>query len=476
LLALLQDVSLEGDPPSSFTSVCVNVDYAAELHVDGRNAGSSTVLGLGDYEGGALWVADEEGDVAFVVTDEQVTGLSLRPGVFLLGRSYDVRRRWTTVDGAAPHRVEPFSGRRISVVFFTVPGASARQNTVLRALGFPGHSALPYTVCVCRSRRSAGLATATLAFLRREGLGPQHLLICLRDAEDADAYDYLGGARVILSPRPADGLPAQRDACLRSAPPGSWLLFLDDDVEDLRALPAPDGTRVSLHDVAMHGFLEAERGGAHLWGLNCSADPRNLAPSVSDRPGLVCGYFFGVILASDLPILRYSDAVGGAAEDVERSVRFYCHSGLRRLMFAQALAKTWTNDGGLQSFFRTREIRVAAHDYVARCLERDFPDVLRYEAERPLRCRFLSPQLPRSDATPAPEGLARPTPECRRLARERTQERCRRVRERTTTTHACPTCSRIFKRKKDLLPHIRLGRCFSSRGRHRPTYNVENTN
>ena len=230
----------------------------------------------------------------------------------------------------------------------------------------------------------------------------------------------------------------------------------------------------------MQGFLEAERAGVHLWGINCSSDPRNLSQSVSDRPGLVCGYFFGVIAAQNLPELLYSDSVGGAAEDIERSARFYRHSGLRRLMFAQAVAKTWSNAGGLQSFFGTREIRSAAHEYVVRKLEREFPELLCYDAERPLRCRFLSARAaPRRDASSDEGGEElRPTTsgeapigdeggEARPV--EGAQRRAGRGRRAgQTAAHVCPTCLRVFLRRKDLLPHISLRRCFSVRGRHKP--------
>ena len=66
--------------------------------------------------------------------------------------------------------------------------------------------------------------------------------------------------------------------------------------------------------------------------------------------GLVNGYFFGVVTQSELlrDATRTSDVVGGAGEDIERSLRSFAHSGsIVRLNFAAAVAKNTSNAGGL---------------------------------------------------------------------------------------------------------------------------------
>ena len=76
------------------------------------------------------------------------------------------------------------------------------------------------------------------------------------------------------------------------------------------------------------------------------------------------GYCYGVIQgAQPVPLLR-SDARGGAAEDIERSLR-YCadHGGILRLNWACAQARVPTNTGALQDHF-TKAERAAARDAV----------------------------------------------------------------------------------------------------------------
>lgn len=97
LARLLTDFVKHEVPDFEFTSIQVNKDYAAALHVDKNNAGTSMIIGLGDYSGGQLWI-DEGGR---------------------FGRVVDLRNRWFKFDGNIAHGVLPFRGRRYTLVYFT---------------------------------------------------------------------------------------------------------------------------------------------------------------------------------------------------------------------------------------------------------------------------------------------------------------------------------------------------------------------
>jgi hypothetical protein len=285
-----------------------------------------------------------------------------------------------------------------------------------------------------------------------------------------------------------------------------------------------------LREVVVRGFLEARNSHVGLWGLNTSSDQRNLVPGISRKCGLVNGYFFGRIKNSTDPDLRYSDAVGGAAEDIERSVRFASLGGLLRLNFAQVVTKPCNFAGGLSAFFGTAHIRTAAHAYVVLRLCQDFPHMIKYDATKPLQCRFMY-------------GDCEPQKKCSRSSWSRENEeeesekeiqdfdddlesantggeiggdaesrsitskvcRIKRVPELTErgrydcdlcqksyvrradlvfhqnqchvecnqTKYPCEGCGRLFKRRKDIKAHTLAGRCFSARGRYRPAYGVQ---
>ena len=284
------------------------------------------------------------------------------------------------------------------------------------------------------------------------------------------------------------------------------MLHVDDDITEVAKTPD-----LSLHELTMLGFLLAARSRTRLWGLNTSADMRNLRPCVSQAPGLVNGYWFGRIIAdATKDRTPLSDRVGGAAEDVERSVRHFADAGITRLCFATATARNQTNKGGLQSYYGTRHARAAARDYVVQALCAEFPALLRAAPDAPNGCRFL-PRATTAEAESSSEGAEREAPASEtgddadaRDMPEGTDEECEPEPEQCAPKHgsraaacaacsvcgkvyrrkadlhhhvlqthaakpaersACPTCGRTFRRRKDMLVHCRLGRCESKRGR-----------
>ena len=292
---------------------------------------------------------------------------------------------------------------------------------------------------------------------------------------------------VLVGPHQDAGLPAQRRACLAGRPEGSWNLFLDDDIRNF----ALAGAGTTLNELFTHAFLMAEHAGVKLWGLNTSADERNLRGTASRAPGLVNGYCYGVIQGAQPVPLPHSDAHCGAAEDVERSLRYCADGGILRLNWACAQARVRTNAGGLQHQFASRAERAAAHDAVVRLLCAEFPALLAAKPGAPNGCVFRrgaeravtsgngdASVSDADDVSDAPsEGdsfslsRARPASEAARSdsgddAYERRPLSARSASEsvaaprpacapsRRRVAAACVYCSRVFARPQSLAHHI----------------------
>eukprot|EP00439_Symbiodinium_sp_Y106_P033725 s692_g4.t1 len=138
----------------------VNKDYAAELHVDQKDAGDSRILGLGSYIGGQLWVDDASHGQR--------------------GRIADIRGRWLGFDGNLPHKVLPFSGRRYTLVYFSkLRGWSVGHNPqsphakLLVELGFPLPTTPPRIKELLRSEQRLYRARPVAARLSKEDVGSQ---------------------------------------------------------------------------------------------------------------------------------------------------------------------------------------------------------------------------------------------------------------------------------------------------------------
>ena len=129
-----------------------------------------------------------------------------------------------------------------------------------------------------------------------------------------------------------------------------------------------------------------------LFGLNVSQNERHLRENVSCACGLVAGYFHGIITSDVQGMTRISDRTGGAAEGIERSLRYYKLSGICRFNFATCLACNGTNKGGLQYHFGNNCSRSAAHSYVVQMLAQEFPDLIEFDAAKTNKCTFLAPR------------------------------------------------------------------------------------
>jgi len=129
LCQFLHDNPPQGMPKGArfpFTTICINKDYAARRHRDKNNTGLSIVRAVGDYQGGRLkyWPGD--------------LGPKAVPDVQDLKESdklvLDVRGRSVALDSTKAHEVEPFTGRRYSIVYFTIPRIERCDRAMQRRL------------------------------------------------------------------------------------------------------------------------------------------------------------------------------------------------------------------------------------------------------------------------------------------------------------------------------------------------------
>ena len=234
------------------------------------------------------------------------------------------------------------------------------------------------------------------------------------------------------------------------------------------------------------------------------------------------GYFFGIITdAACCNRTPISDRVGGSAEDVERSLRYFAASGnITRLCSWAAVARTYTNPGGLQGYYHTRDARLAARDYVVQALCAEFPMLLRPMPGAPNGCRFvrggaaqrsISNGCPSSapeeqgeqeqgdvdDSTAGDDAETSTTAESSQaivedasdgaggLPQPRSSERCAcdvcgktyarlaDLKHHVSITHSdappmshtCERCGKAFRKEKHRRVHMQMRRCFSRRGR-----------
>lgn len=165
LTSLLTRFIAQDHPTFRYTTIQLNRDYSAKMHVDGNNHGPSYITGFGEYTGGQLWIMDEAGDVEVEVTDALRGWPHLKVGEKIRGRLEDIKGRWLKFDGNTPHQAMPFQGQRISIVYFSRKGfinIPPDAFDSLERLGFrlPGEENLAESTCRSEASEAAAAAPA----------------------------------------------------------------------------------------------------------------------------------------------------------------------------------------------------------------------------------------------------------------------------------------------------------------------------
>eukprot|EP00971_Amphidinium_carterae_P196571 3901114-Amphidinium_carterae.1 len=136
-LATSRPTSRRSMPFSSIQVTCSQSKEGLPAHQDAGNFGLSDIIGLGTYDGGQLWVSSSSGHERL---PEKLQPIHLRlDSGSLRGTWHDIRRKWLVFDGKAWHCSRPYTGQRISVIFFNPSGIHTllpEEHRRLQELGF----------------------------------------------------------------------------------------------------------------------------------------------------------------------------------------------------------------------------------------------------------------------------------------------------------------------------------------------------
>jgi len=234
------------------------------------------------------------------------------------------------------------------------------------------------------------LRSKTLNLLKLQKVDWRRIhLIVASETEKTKYAESLGAEapQILVAKR---GVVAARDWIVNHFAEGVHVVSLDDDVEDIQWLHPSTSTVVSLPPGGFDGLVRHARAlmesqSSYIWGLNISDSSLNLQNTISRKNGLVCGNFYGFLNRPSLAS-KLRPKLGQAAEDCERSIRYFARDGLvLRYMMYHAVTKPYINAGGLQTQFKTRLERKQAEIDHVESLQRAFPSLVSLEAKSTLR-------------------------------------------------------------------------------------------
>lgn len=207
-----------------------------------------------------------------------------------------------------------------------MPTTDEQYGAVLTAVA--RHTHTDYVIAIPSYRRADRLPSRTLTTLERLGLNERERVTVFVDEDEADVYRAAldDGWQVAVAPR---GLvPTRRFYCHDYYPPGTPIINMDDDIDEV--LARTDGGKTipwqgTLDQLAAMGFGMCDGLGVGLWGI--------------------CGYNNGLYMHDEAVAgLRYilgavfgtfgghtngleSDDIPESGEDFERSLHYFTHDG-----------------------------------------------------------------------------------------------------------------------------------------------------
>ncbi|KAH8052880.1 PDX1 C-terminal inhibiting factor 1 [Aureococcus anophagefferens] len=241
------------DPAFRFTTIQINCNYEAALHVDKFNLGPSYIVGVGDYG----------------PPEDPKLPAEFAGRLWVQGRgALDVREQFVLFDGNAPHSTIPFAGARYTLIFFTPQYALPEgERAYCDALGFPCPTRSSASRPTCARPRSGSWraatrrrAAATFVTGDREGEAADEA----RCRADVVADDLV--AEALAHRKPFGRVERWEAACAnrRDEAGGARLLakyaglcLLDDDPYDAHSDVASLGRRLS-DSVGQEAFKRTE--------------------------------------------------------------------------------------------------------------------------------------------------------------------------------------------------------------------------
>ena len=187
---------------------------------------------------------------------------------------------------------------------------------------------MDYEIAVPSYKRADVLKARTLQTLGRMVDLEKRLTVFVADKEEEQIYrDTIGDKfKMVVGKK---GLIHQRRIASNLYPKDTKILFVDDDLFDLKRL-TPDGKlqpfNGSLDDVVEHGFTVCRNFGAKHWGIAAFENAFYMRPHTSVGLRYICGIFHGCF-AGDSVMCGDDRLLISSNEDFETTMRSFIKYG-----------------------------------------------------------------------------------------------------------------------------------------------------
>eukprot|EP00397_Hematodinium_sp_SG-2012_P004298 GEMP01004309.1.p1 GENE.GEMP01004309.1~~GEMP01004309.1.p1 ORF type:complete len:977 (+),score=254.86 GEMP01004309.1:239-3169(+) len=244
--------------------------------------------------------------------------------------------------------------------------------------------------------REPFLLVKTLSLLERQLIPVEYVSLFVNGEQEHESYrkalakSTWKDVKIVVG---VDGILEQRNFIQDYYPEGTYIVSLDDDLEQIWFKPSVDCVKLDvlpaggLQQIIYDAMGRMIDNNAYIWGFNVTSETnvRNIHPDgLSSRNGEINGFLYGF---RNRHLEELKPKLSNAIEDAERSVRYFAKDGiiLRYLMYVCS-TKCYRNGGGLQELFGQKDMseslresnlkRKEAEQRAANELHLTFPDFI----------------------------------------------------------------------------------------------------
>ena len=222
-----------------------------------------------------------------------------------------------------------------------------------------------WIVAIPSYKRPAIILNKTLKTLRLGGVPQERITVYVASEEELATYREAGVTGWIQVGVP--GLAAQRQFIQEQWPVGQRIVFIDDDISQIKQLSGTKLEKVAdIPALFDRAFDEMEKVGASIWGVYPAASALYMSDNTTTTLCYLIGALYGIKNTRG-PALRYGDN----QEDKERTLRYWQRDGIIYRLNNVTILTRYYGPGGMESPTRKAETK----EYTQR-LVNEFPGLI----------------------------------------------------------------------------------------------------
>ena len=224
---------------------------------------------------------------------------------------------------------------------------------------------MDYVVCIPSYKRAKICQERTLKTLARHGIEAGKIIVYVANQAEHDEYvaklEPNIYSKIIIG---EIGLVQQRQFIEAQHPDGTYIVFMDDDIDEIDLSLSPSFATGTLNHFICEAFKNCVNADAYIWGVNpvynpffrAASEQRKQSPELTTDLKYIVGAFYGMINRPNLSKIKLSITnENGQKEDVERSIRYFINDGkLVRFNLIAFKTKYYGTDGGGLGKFKDR--------------------------------------------------------------------------------------------------------------------------